>query len=117
MTATGKYGLPETARQKSRLFSQALKRKRHRIAQGDAHRFAVVHTSILMHGNRRARRFHILRKPLLHRRRYINIPLSEAELDARAWQIEHHGEEMGYVLEGEIELALGEQTYTLTAGD
>ena len=43
--------------------------------------------------------------------------LSEAELDARAWQIEHHGEEMGYVLEGEIELALGEQTYTLTAGD
>ncbi|MBM7344493.1 cupin domain-containing protein [Pantoea coffeiphila] len=32
-------------------------------------------------------------------------------------QIEHHGEEMGYVLEGEIELALGEQTYTLTAGD
>lgn len=32
-------------------------------------------------------------------------------------QIEHQGEEMGYVLEGEIALNLGEQTWTLSAGD
>lgn len=32
-------------------------------------------------------------------------------------QIEHHGEEMGYVLEGEIVLQLGEQTWTLSTGD
>ncbi|HDL7747807.1 TPA: cupin domain-containing protein [Yersinia enterocolitica] len=32
-------------------------------------------------------------------------------------QIEHHGEEMGYVLEGEIALYLGEETYTLSVGD
>ncbi|WP_341533819.1 hypothetical protein [Serratia marcescens] len=27
--------------------------------------------------------------------------------------MEHHGEEIGYVLEGKVELALGEQTYPL----
>nr|CBX69899.1 hypothetical protein YEW_KP45100 [Yersinia enterocolitica W22703] len=32
-------------------------------------------------------------------------------------QIEHHGEEMGYVLEGEIALYLGEEIYTLSVGD
>ncbi|WP_034915769.1 cupin domain-containing protein [Erwinia sp. 9145] len=32
-------------------------------------------------------------------------------------QIEHHGEEMGYVLEGEIALYLGEETWSLSAGD
>ncbi|CNJ13102.1 cupin domain-containing protein [Yersinia rohdei] len=32
-------------------------------------------------------------------------------------QIEHQGEELGYVLEGEIELYLGAETYTLGVGD
>ncbi len=32
-------------------------------------------------------------------------------------QIEHYGEEMGYVLEGEMELYLGGDTYQLSAGD
>ena len=32
-------------------------------------------------------------------------------------QIEHQGEEMGYVLEGQIELQLGEERYSLAAGD
>ncbi|MEH3024027.1 MAG: cupin domain-containing protein [Pseudomonas oryzihabitans] len=31
--------------------------------------------------------------------------------------IEHPGEEMGYVLEGSIDLTIGEQTYRLMAGD
>lgn len=31
--------------------------------------------------------------------------------------IEHAGEEMGYVIEGSLELTLGETTYTLNAGD
>ncbi|WDY59626.1 cupin domain-containing protein [Pseudomonas sp. PSKL.D1] len=31
--------------------------------------------------------------------------------------IEHAGEEMGYVIEGSLELTLGETTYTLQAGD
>lgn len=31
--------------------------------------------------------------------------------------IEHLGEEVGYVLEGELELTLGEQRYTIIAGD
>ncbi|OXM17837.1 XRE family transcriptional regulator [Pantoea sp. AV62] len=32
-------------------------------------------------------------------------------------QIEHHGEEMGYVLEGEVALYLGDQVYALSVGD
>jgi len=32
-------------------------------------------------------------------------------------QIEHHGEEMGYVLEGEVALYLGDQVYELSVGD
>ncbi|MGL6021122.1 MAG: cupin domain-containing protein [Gibbsiella quercinecans] len=32
-------------------------------------------------------------------------------------QIEHHGEEMGYVLEGELELHLGEDIWHLEPGD
>ncbi|MBF7686794.1 cupin domain-containing protein [Acinetobacter rathckeae] len=32
-------------------------------------------------------------------------------------QIEHQGEEMGYVLAGEIEIYLADQTYALTIGD
>lgn len=32
-------------------------------------------------------------------------------------QIEHQGEEMGYVLEGEIALYLGDQTWSLSVGD
>lgn len=31
--------------------------------------------------------------------------------------IEHHGEEMGYVLEGELELRLGDDVWTLEQGD
>ncbi|WP_434585634.1 cupin domain-containing protein [Klebsiella sp. R390] len=31
--------------------------------------------------------------------------------------IEHHGEEMGYVLEGEVELRLGDDVWRLTQGD
>jgi quercetin dioxygenase-like cupin family protein len=31
--------------------------------------------------------------------------------------IEHAGEEMGYVIEGSLDLTLGENTYTLNAGD
>lgn len=31
--------------------------------------------------------------------------------------IEHHGEEMGYVLEGELELRLGDDVWTLAQGD
>ncbi|XBS70326.1 cupin domain-containing protein [Acerihabitans sp. KWT182] len=31
--------------------------------------------------------------------------------------IEHYGEEMGYLLEGELELYLGSETYQLSAGD
>jgi uncharacterized cupin superfamily protein len=30
--------------------------------------------------------------------------------------IEHHGEEMGYVLEGELELRLGDDVWTLEQG-
>jgi len=32
-------------------------------------------------------------------------------------QIHHVGEELGYVLEGELELTLGDQSYSLKAGD
>ncbi|HEV7799823.1 MAG TPA: cupin domain-containing protein, partial [Burkholderiales bacterium] len=32
-------------------------------------------------------------------------------------QISHAGEELGYVLEGELELALGEERYMLQTGD
>lgn len=32
-------------------------------------------------------------------------------------QIHHVGEELGYVLEGELELTLGDQSYSLQAGD
>lgn len=45
-----------------------------------------------------------------------NIHVVEPGADGGG-EIKHSGEEMGYVLEGEIELTIGSNSYTLRAGD